>query len=321
MVLEVLAFLIAQVLVGGTPGPSRQAEVSRLAPAGIEGGVVEAPDAKPPKLKSPRGMGAQYAGLAVLAAGDVDAVTTESGRRRSPVGGRLLAFRLGDWVCEVEPCESWRTLSPRVRIDGADEELPGDGDTFVITLAPGPHTVDLRIDADGFVQSVSLLEDEVDRRNIQLLGARGQTGRNPVNKTYQVVEKTSVPLQSADGRLFDTFNRVFTVEYYQRRFFFNGQTPGGPARVFLIVNAYYTYAGKTQRYVGLNESTFVDERGTVYEARDLDPDEGVALIGYEIPADVRSGTFRVGGSIDRTASNGVQYTATLSEFTVELDLS
>jgi len=318
--LEVLAFVIAQILVGGTPARDPGAAVSRLAPAGIDG-LVAAPDAKPEKLKTPRGMGSQYAGLALVAVSDVDSVRTSSGPRRAPVGGRLLAFRLGDWACEVDPCKDWRTLSPQVTIDGVSEELPGNGDTFVITLAPGSHTVDLSIEADDYQQSMSLLDDYVDRENIQLLGRKGQTERHAVNKTFDVVERTSVPLQYPDGKTYDTFNRVFTVGYFQRRFFFNGATPSSTTKVFLVVNSYYSYAGQTAKYVVPGETRFVDKRGITYEARDLDPDEAVALIGFEIPADVRSGTFQVGGEVEKTSSNGVTYTSTLTNFELKLDLS
>lgn len=294
--------------------------VSRLEPAGI-GGVLAAPDAAPKKLKKPRRMGSLNAGLTLVAVSDVDAITTPSGPRRAPVGGRLLAFRVADGVCEVTPCESWRTLNPQVIIDGASEDLPGAGDTFVVTLQPGPHEVDLIIDADGYLQSVSLLEDYVDGRNIHLLARPGQTERQPLNKTFRVAERTSVPLQYPDGRTADTFTREVTVEYYQRRFFLDGQTPSSPAKVFLIVNSYYSYVGQSPKYVVVNEATFVDKRGIEYPARDLDPRQDKALIGFEIPSDVTEGTFRLGGSTTKIAANGATYTSTLSDLEVEIDLS
>lgn len=319
MLLEVVAFGIAQVLVGGTPSRDPDAAVRRLLPAGIDG-VVSAPGAKPEKLETPLIMGAQYAGVALVAASDVDSVATESGARRAPVGGRLLAFRLDDGVCEVEPCEDWRTLNPQVVIDGESEGLPGNGDTFVITLPPGPHTVDLTIDADGYTQSLSVLDVSVDPGNITLLGRPGLTEKKVLGKTFEAVERTNVPLQYPDGKSYDTFNRVFTVDYVQRRFFFNGATPSAPNKVFLVVNTYYSYVGQAQKYVVASEVRFVDGRGTSYQARDLDPDESVALIGFEIPADVTAGTIRVGGTTEKVAANGVAYTTTLTGFEFDLDL-
>lgn len=319
MLLEVIAFLIAQVLVGGTSARDPGAAVRQLLPAGIDG-VVSAPAAKPEKLKTPRVMGAQYAGVALVAASDVDSVATADGQRRAPVGGRLLAFRLGDGVCEVEPCEGWRTLEPQVVIDGESQALPGRGDTFVVTLPPGPHTVDLTIEADDYSQSMSVLDAFVDPGNIQLLARAGQTEKQVLNKTFEAVERTSVPLQYPDGKTYDTFNRVFTVDYVQRRFFFNGTTPSATNKVFLVVNTYYSYVGQTKKYVVAGEVRFVDKRGTTYEARDLDPDEAVALIGFEIPADVTAGTIRVGGTTEKVAANGVGYTSTLTGFELDLDL-
>lgn len=111
------------------------------------------------------------------------------------------------------------------------------------------------------------------------------------------------------------------MEYYQRRFFLNGQTPSSPTKVFLVVNSYYSYVGRSTKYVVIEEATFVDKRGTEYPARDLDPREDKALIGFEIPSDVTSGTFRLGGSTTKIASTGATYTSTLTDLEVELDLT
>lgn len=316
--MEIFAYGVAGILVGGGEAPDRQAVVAQLRPLGLAG-VLSAPTAKPKKLDEPRGMGSEKAGVALLALSEVDSVRTSSGTRRAPEGSRLLAFRLGDGVCEVEPCESWQSLVPRVNLDGLYEDLPEGTDTFVVVLPPGTQDVRLELDADGFDQSLSLLDDSAGAGNIALLAKKQDTKRVVLNRKFRVVERTSVPLQAANGQVSDTFTRDVTVEFQQRRFFLDGLTPSSPKRMFLIVNAYYSYAGQTQKYVPVDEVTFVDKKGRRYPGRDLDPDESVALVGFEIPADVRAGVFKMGGSRTKVSTNGQSYTSTLGE--VELPIA
>jgi hypothetical protein len=319
LVLELIAYGIAGVMVSGAGSNDRQAVVAQLKTLSLEG-VLDAPSAKPTKLDEPRGMGSQHAGLALLALSEVDSVRTKSGTRRAPEGSTLLAFRVGDWVCEIKPCEGWQTLHPRVTVDGRSESLPDGGSTYVVVLPPGTELVSLDIGADGFDQSLSLRDDTVGDGNIALLAEKGRTARTVLNQRFTIGERTSIPLQDAAGQVSDTFTREVTVEYYERRFFFDGVIPSGPDKTFLIVNTYYNYAGQTQNYVPLDEVTFVDKRGRTYTARDVDPDDAVALIGFEIPADVQSGSFRIGGSRTKTSTNGQSYTSTLGEHAVPLKL-
>ncbi|WP_148046066.1 hypothetical protein [Nocardioides marmoriginsengisoli] len=319
LVMELFAYAVAGILVGGGNEADREAVVAQLRPLGLQG-VLSAPGAQPKKLEEPRGMGSEKAGVAVLALSEVDAVKTSSGTRRAPEGSRLLAFRLGDWVCEVEPCEGWRSVAPRVDVDGSYEDLPAGTDTFVVVLPPGTQDVRLDMDADGFDQSLSLLDDSAGEGNIALLAQKDQTERVPLNRTFRVIERTSVPLQNASGQVSDTFTRDVTVEFQQRRFFLDGLAPSSPRRVFLIVNAYYSYAGQTQKYVPVDEVTFVDKKGRSYPGRDLDPDASVALVGFEIPADVRAGVFRMGGSRTKVSTNGQSYTSTLGDAEIPITL-
>ncbi|MCW2755952.1 MAG: hypothetical protein JWQ32_3363 [Marmoricola sp.] len=322
VLLELCAFGIAQILVGGTPSPDPTAIASRLEPINSYG-VVLAPHAEPTRLGTPRGMGSAHAGVAVVALSEVDYVDTKDGPRRAAEGSTLLAFQVGNWACENAgtPCASWRTLHPEVVIDGSSEALPSGGSTFVAVLPPGTSDVELTIDADGFRQSESLLENFPAESNILILDALDREKQRVLNQTFQLSEHTSIPLQAADGQVSDVMLRNFTVAYVQRRFFFDGATPGNPRQVFLIVNVFYSYPGQTQQYVPLDEVELVDENGIHYHARDLDPDPSVALLGFQVPADLRKATVVIGGVTHKTSTTGLPYTSTLDVKRIPLSLS
>jgi hypothetical protein len=268
-------------------------------------------------------MGSSTAGVAVVALSEVDYVDTADGPRRAAEGSTLLAFRVANWACENtgKPCASWRTLHPKIVIDGSTQDLPHGGDTFVAVLPPGASDVELTIDSDGFRQSESLLENFPAESNILTLATRNSEKQLLLNQTFQLTEHTSIPLQDATGQVADVMLRNFTVAYVQRRFFFDGATPSTPRQVFLIVNVYYSYPGQTQQYVPLDEVHLVDQNGIRYQARDLDPDPSVALLGFQVPADLRTATVVIGGVTPKTSTTGQSYTSTLEVKKIPLSLS
>lgn len=312
--------ILGLAFFGRTPGPSKSDTIAKLEPL-APSDLVAAPRARPKKLDDPRGLGSLHAGVALLAVETVDDVSTTEGRRRAPEGSRLIAFKIGDWTCEVQPCEAWRTLAPQVAVDGVPRALPGDGDTFVVVVPPGTDTVDLEVHADGYSQSVSLLDDTPGADNITLLAERGAERRVPMSRTFSVAEHTSIPLDDGAGGSTDTFERSVTVAYAQLDFFLDGTTPSKPSNAFLVVNAYYSVTGRVGSYVfTAGEATFVDENGRRYDARDLDPSPDKGLLGFEVPASVRSGTLVIGGTTDKVTTNGLPYQSTLAEQRVPIDL-
>jgi hypothetical protein len=315
-----VGYVIGGLLVSGTPASTRTAAIARL-DAITPGSLVAAPDAKPKKLAKPRGMGSQHAGVAVLAVSGVDEVRTGGGPRRASEGSTLLAFRLGDWACEVQPCESWETLKPQVVVDGDSQEVPDDGDTFVVVVPPGAAEVSLRIDADGYAQSVSLLGDDPGPGNIVLLSSRDTEKPVTIDQRFQLAEQTSIVLGDGLGGKTDRFTRDVGVDAAQLRFFLDTTRPSSPRRAFLLVNAYYSYPGRPGRYVfGPGEAVFVGKDGTRYDARDLDPSPDHSLLGFEVPATLRQGTLILGGSTDKTSTTGVPYVATVAEQQVPISL-
>ena len=308
------------LLAGRTPSPSRSDAVARLQPLPV-GALVEAPNASPGALDAPTGIGSLHAGVALLALDDVDEVHTVGGWRRAPEGSRLVAFRLGDWTCEARPCDPWRSLHPQVVVDGEGRDFPDDGDTFVLVVPPGTGTVDLVVDADGFRQSVSLTDGKAGADDIAVLAERGTEHRVPLDQTFTVAEHTSVALHDGAGGQIDVFQRDVGVEYAQLRFFLHGQVPSAPDLAFLVVNAYYAYAGRAGHYVlAPGEVTFVDADGTRYPARDLDPAPDKGLLGFEVPATLRSGTLEIGGSTDKVSTTGVPFVSTLASREVPIRL-
>ncbi len=322
LALEVVAYGIAQVLVGGTPSPNPEAYVSRLEPINSYG-VVLAPQADPTKLSTPRGMGSAHAGIAIVALSEVDYVDTKDGARRAAEGSTLLAFKVANWACENTGtvCASWRTLHPQVVVDGSTEDLPSGGDTFVAVLPPGTNDVELTIDADGYKQSQSLLENFPAESNIMVLARKDLEKQKPLNQTFQLTEHTSIALQDASGQVSNVMLRNFPVAYIQRRFFFDGATPSNPRQTFLIVNVYYSYPGQAQQYGPLDEVQLVDQNGIHYKARDLDPDPAVALLGFQIPADLHHAEVIIGGVTQKTSTTGIPYTSTLDVKKIPLTLS
>jgi hypothetical protein len=299
----------------GTDTSSGVSRLEALAP----GTVTEVPEAKPEKLDEPLAIGSQNAGLAVLASSVVDSVETPEGRRRAPDGGTLVVFKVGDWGCETEPCKGWTALKPSIRADSLTKKLPLKGDTFVIALPPGTGSVRLVVDDAGYSQSVSLLDDDPGSKNVALLAQPDATKRITVDKAYRLTENTDIQFRSADGSLVNQFIRNAVVDYAQRRFFYGDLRPQRPRDAFLVVSASYTYPGRTQRYAfSAAEATFIAKDGTRYAERGTPIAPGSSLLSFEIPASVRSGTLVLGGSTQRTASNGVPYTSDVTEIRLPL---
>lgn len=291
-----------------------------LRPA-IVGELIPAPKATPEKLENPRGMGSKTAGIAVLALGKVSSVETEHETRRAPEGSRMIAFRVGDWACEIEPCDGWSALDPKVSIDGQESSLEEGASTYVVVIPPGTDDVTLEIDADGFGQSLSLLDDGKGQ-NITLLAKQGQLEPVLIQQRFRLAERTSTPLTGPDGLPTDTFYRSVSVGTAQRHYFLADLVPSAPQNAFLVVTAAYTYDGQTQSVAfDPAEIAFVLPGGRSIPARDLDPAPDVVTIGFEIPASAKGGNLTFGGEFARRSTTNVEYTAALEMHRIKVDLS
>ncbi|MFL6060265.1 MAG: hypothetical protein ACJ72E_03465 [Marmoricola sp.] len=299
--------------ISTNPPRSHEVVVSHfdtLVPGDVE--LVKA--ASPKVLDDPVGIGFKSAGIAVTAASQVDSVTVREGDRRAPEGSNLIAFTVGDWTCEDQPCAHWQSLGPRISLDGESQALPDGGKTFVVVVPPGTEAVDLVVSADGFTQSVSLLDHTHGSDTIELLARPAFAKKVTLARTFQITEQTSIPLDDGLGGTSSQFVRQVTVDYAQARFFLGSQRPSDPGKEFLVINTYYSFPGRQGSFILTpGEVTFVDKAGRHYPPRDLDPSPTNGLLGFEVPATVRSGTLVVGGgTTTKTASNGTSYTSTLS---------
>lgn len=322
-VLGLVATVALGALIGSQLGTSSAGSANASATSRLEAlapGTLEAvPKALPTKLDTPLAIGSEHAGIAVVAVSEVDSIGTAEGRRRAPDGGSLVVFRVTDWSCEITPCKAWTTLKPRITHDGLTKALPGSADTYVIALPPGSSQVRLMINDAGHAQSVSLLDDDPGAKNIDLLAQKGATKKITLDKPYRMAEHTSIGFKNVNGAVVDQFVRNATVETAQRRYFFSGAEPSEPGHAFLIVSATYAYAGGAQRYAFASaEATFIDDAGNRYAERGVRFQQGSSLLSFEIPASVTSGTLVLGGSTQKTASNGVPYTSQVAELRQEL---
>lgn len=317
VLIMIFDYVVAQILVGGMEAPSKRVALARLGTI-PSGQVLVGRSVHPKKVNEPEGMAWRKAGVAVLARSEVDQVRTASGLRRAADGSALLAFTLGDWECEESPCEKWDTLKTKVVIDGSTVPLPDGGDTFVASLPPGTTEVALMAEADGYRQVLPLMGGVESESNIALLSREKRDPKTPIGDRFRLVERTSIPLQSTAG-LQNAFTRAVTVDYWQRRFFLNGQEPANPGRMFLVVNAFYSYVGGTNRYLFADdEVSFVGANGKRYAPIDVDPSPEQGLLGFEVPAKLKGGTLELGGQVQRTSTTGVTYTAAIGQKSVPL---
>jgi hypothetical protein len=317
----VVGAIIGTILGGGGGGSSGASEpITGFRPAAT-GELIDAPKAQPKALDEPRGMGAQKAGIAIVAMSEVDSVQTSTGKRNAPAGSRMIAFRVADWQCETDPCDGWSTLDPVIDIGGTQANLTPKDDTYVVVVPPGTDEVSLVIDADDIAQSLSLLDEDSDGDNIALLAAKGLTDAVPIHQSFRLPERTSIQLTGPDGQLTDTFFRTVNVGEAQRHFFFNGATPQNPADCFLVITVAYTYDGQQQQSAfDPAEVTFV-ANGTTYKARDLDPSEDRALLGFEVPTSLKKGVFTLGGVVSKVSTTGVPYDTTLATKQIKVTLA
>ena len=305
---------------GGAKAVDTSSGVIGLRPA-IVGELIPAPKSTPTKLEKPRGMGSKSAGIAILAESRVDSVETENETRRAPEGSRMLAFKVGDWACQADPCESWSSLEPKVIIDGQESSLVETESTYVVVVPPGTDEVLLAIDADGFPQSLSLLDDG-SGQNISLFSKEDQTEPVAIQQQFRLAERTSTPLTGPTGVPTDTFFRTVSVGTATRQFFVGEEVPSAPQNTFLVVTVAFTYDGQTQSSAfDPAELTFVLDSGRVVPARDLDPDPAVVTLGFEIPTKAKGGELTFGGVFPKTSTTNVSYTATLETRAIEVDLT
>lgn len=213
-------------------------------------------------------------------------------------GSRLRTFTLADGPCQEEPCAPWSAAGLEVVVAGEPVPVPGGGPSYVVAVPDGA-TVELRLDADGYDQRVSLSDGTATGRNIAVL-ARLQ--RHADLDTDLVLRPTADAPLGADA--------VRSVHVGEARlFFFNG--PHGlsrPRRAYLAVDVTYTTPDDpTPRGFELTELHLEAADGRSYPVRDLSPDTPAPDPAFVVPASFRSGTLVIAGTrrvSTRTSTGG-----------------
>lgn len=294
-----------------TPSPE-------VPPTPAKGGtVVAAVGLSVPATDAGAAMAAAKGGVRITRLGEVEAVGSGDDVRSAPEGGRLVAFKLADWPCDRESCRPWSRLGLRVVVGGDERRLPvaDGGDTFVVAVPADVSDVELVMKADKLTQSLSLMTGDPGPDNVAVLARSGRVDR--IGDRFSLVERTDAEIDYG-GVVTDTVPRDVKVTRAELTFFTVHGRPSSPRRAFLKLRAEYTIPFGPSRgpfAFDLAEVGFVARDGTRYTARDIDSGPGVNAV-FEVPADLRGGTFRLGGGSYPTTGDGETVTRTLAERTI-----
>jgi hypothetical protein len=305
----VVAATVGGVLVlamaSGEEAHKRPAAASVRRAEGTE--LLAAPEVSPQVASGTFAMGARKSGVRIEGLSEVDTVGTGDDELAAPKGGRLIAFRLGDWTCDYTPCNPWRTLHLSVAVGSDDvRPLPAGAGTFVVAVPADASSVDLVTSANGYPQRLSLLDGAPGPDNIAVLARKDVSDK--IDKKFRATERTSIALIDGTGPGSNLFYRQVKVESAALWFFLDGKRPSSPDKAFLHVVQEYSQLGEDNYVYSLSEVEFIAADGTRYRGRDLDPRKGITDIAFEVPADTVSGTYVMGGSYRAVSTIGTPYT-------------
>ncbi|MBM7520501.1 hypothetical protein [Nocardioides nitrophenolicus] len=300
-VLVVVVLTVAAVLVSRGAAPPGTGPAGRAAPAGprlVPPGTIVATGAAAGSGVTAATLAGRTAGVRVGGLGTLEQAEDGSGAFRAAPGAVLRAFTLADGPCQEQPCVPWSAAGLAVVVDATSVPLPPGGPSYVVA-AGEDAVVELRLDADGYDQRVSLVDGTATGRNIAVL-ARPRL-RADVDADVVLRPTADAPL----GR--DAVRSVHVGA--ARLFFFNG--PHGlrdPGRAYLAVEVTYTTPDDPRpRAFELAELHLEAADGTAYPRRDLSPDTPVPDPAFVVPASFTSGTLVIEGTrrvTTRTSTGG-----------------
>lgn len=266
-------------------------------------------------------MGARNAGVELLGLSEVSSVGSGEDELAPPSGGSLIAFQLGSGVCDVADCKSWRTLDLSVAVNGTRRPLPSTKteDTFVVAAPLGTASVDLVMTANGYTQTLSLLDGKPGPDNIAVLG------REPVfvdiKKKFWADSTSSIALTDATGPGSNQLRRHVNVKNASLWFFWRGHRPSSTRNAFLAVEHSYTENQYKDRVYDSATMVFIAADGKRYRGRDLDRRPNYTDTVFEVPATTTSGAVVFGGRESRTSTTGTPYTVTVENHRVPIDMN
>jgi hypothetical protein len=303
--------------------PTASASAAGPAPA-VGDELVAAPGiaiAAPPATMA---MGGKTAGVQVDGLADVETFGTGDEAHSAPEGGRLRAFHLSSWTCDVDNCNDWSKLDLRVVVDGDSRRLPDTQGSYVVAIPAGAADVDLVMKADDVRQSLSLLTGAPGPDNISVLARHDRFVE--ISESFRLTETTTIELDYGDGQPRTSAVRDVDVESARLGYFVAGRRPGSADKAFLVFDATFTrpYGNAERHPVKAADMRFIVD-GKTYEAIDIEDAEVEvknAAGAFEVPANVTGGTLVIGGRPrDAEATDGTPYVVTLQAHEIELSLS
>ncbi|GAA4097672.1 hypothetical protein ACFFOS_00785 [Nocardioides kongjuensis] len=300
-VLVVAALTVVAVLVSRGGGTDRSDPAGRAGPADVRfvpAGMVVGTGSPTADGVTAATLAGRTAGVEVGDLGAPEQVDDGSRILLAAPGSRLRTFTLADGPCQERPCAPWSAAGLEVVVAGTSVPVPAGGPTYVVAVPDGA-TVELRMDADGYDQRVSLVDGTATGRNIAVL----------VRSQLKVAIDADLVLRpTADAPLGPEAVRAVHVAD-ARLFFFNGPTGlANPRRAYLTVGLSYTTPDDpSPRGFELADLHLEAADGTAYPRRDLSPDTPTPDPAFVVPASFRSGTLVIAGTrrvTTRTSDGG-----------------
>jgi hypothetical protein len=275
--------------------------------------LVPAPAADPSPLTRTLAMAGSNGGVRVAALSEVDEVGRGAAARSAPEGGRLIAFRLAGWRCDVPPCRDWSDLGLAVAVGKDVRPLPKGRGTYVVAVPERSMPVDLVLRSDGYRQTLSLRDRRPGPDNIAVLARADRTAE--VGRTFSMTDTTSQAVEwFKGGPVTTTAPRSATFESAELGFFGYTRRPSSTREAILVANVFYTRPwNDLPTAFRLEEIKFRDSSGTTYKAFDAHPDPAKLRPGFEVPADLERGTLLLGGVPLTITAEGTSWTQTASQ--------
>ena len=300
-VLVVAALTVVAVLVSRGNGVDRHDPAGRAGPADVRfvpAGMVVGTGRPGAAGITAATLAGRTAGVQVADLGAPEQVDDGARVLLAAPGSRLRTFTLADGPCQERPCLPWSAAGLEVVVAGTPVPVPAGGPTYVVAVPDGA-SVELRMDADGYDQRVSLVDGTATARNIAVLVRPRLTVE---------IDADLVLRPTADAPLGpDAVRRVHVGD--ARLFFFNG--PRGlrnPRRAYLVVGVSYTTPDDPNpRGFELADLHLEAADGTAYPRRDLSPDTPTPDPAFVVPASFRSGTLVIASTrrvATRTSDGG-----------------
>jgi len=258
-------------------------------------------------------MAGRTAGVQIDGLADVTELGTGDAARSAPPGGRLRAFHLASWTCDVDKCRGWSTLDLKVVVDGDSRPLPDKGGGYVVAIPAGATNVDLVMRTDGYRQSLSLLTGTPGRDNLAVLTRKDRFA--DIDATTRLTETADPAAQYADGVRRPTAVRDVLVKTARLGFFVDSLRPDSVHQAFLVVDVTYLrpYPGETRHTLKAYDISFRADDGTIYQDIGAQNDVEKRLRIFEVPATTAGGTLLLGSSPRKVdGDNGYSYTHSLS---------